>query len=110
MPAVGHIQERSRPASKEDAMSEITTPRELFVHELGDILYVEEKLVAEVLPKLIDEVQDENFRSALEEHLEQTKGHVENVKQVFETIGESTETEACLGFEGLKSEHEKLMS
>jgi ferritin-like metal-binding protein YciE len=39
-------------------MAEITTPRDLFLHELGDILYVERKLVNEVLPKLIGEVQD----------------------------------------------------
>ena len=39
-------------------MSEITNPRELFLHELGDILYVERNLVEEALPKLIDEVQD----------------------------------------------------
>ena len=43
-------------------MSEITTPRELFLHELGDILYVERKLVDEALPKLIGEVQDDEFR------------------------------------------------
>jgi len=41
-------------------MSEISTPRELFVHELGDILYVERQLVEEALPGLISEVQDEN--------------------------------------------------
>jgi len=45
-------------------MPEITTPRELFLHELGDILYVEEQLVSEVLPKLIGEVNDEELQSA----------------------------------------------
>ena len=33
-------------------MADITTPRDLFLHELGDILYVEQKLTEEVLPKL----------------------------------------------------------
>ena len=32
-------------------MSEITNPRELFLHELGDILYVEQNLVEEALPQ-----------------------------------------------------------
>lgn len=45
-------------------MSEITTPKDLFIHELGDILNVERKLAQETLPKLIGEVQDEEFRSA----------------------------------------------
>ena len=44
-------------------MSQITTPRELFLHELGDILYVERKLADEVLPKLIGEVTDDEFRT-----------------------------------------------
>jgi len=47
-------------------MPEITTPRDLFLHELGDILYVERKLAEETLPKLIEEVQDEEFARELE--------------------------------------------
>jgi ferritin-like metal-binding protein YciE len=61
-------------------VAEITTPRDLFLHELGDIMYVERALSTEVLPKLISEVNDEEFRGTLEEHLEQTKGHLRNVE------------------------------
>jgi ferritin-like metal-binding protein YciE len=91
-------------------MAEITTPRELFIHELGDILYVEEQLVQTVLPKLIQEVQRGEFRTGLERHLEQTKGHITNLEQVFDTLGERPEPEKCIGFEGLKQEHEELES
>jgi ferritin-like metal-binding protein YciE len=87
----------------------MTTPRELFLHELGDILYVERKLAEEVLPKLIDEVSDDEFRGALEDHLAQTRKHVKNVETVFEEFGETPHAEPCLGFEGLKSEHDKLL-
>ena len=90
-------------------MSEITSPRELFVHELGDILYVERALTNEALPKLIGEVQDDEFRAALEAHLEETRGHVKNVERVFELLGEDVSAEKCLGFEGLKAEHEKML-
>jgi ferritin-like metal-binding protein YciE len=90
-------------------MSEITTPRELFLHELSDILYVENALVDEALPKLIGEVQDEEFRDGLEKHLKQTRQHVVNVESVFESLGEEPEVEPCLGFEGLKKEHEKMV-
>jgi ferritin-like metal-binding protein YciE len=90
-------------------MAEITTPRDLFLHELGDILYVERKLVNEVLPKLIDEVQDKQFRTGLERHLEQTHGHITNVEQVFDELGEQAHEEECIGFEGLKKEQEKLV-
>jgi ferritin-like metal-binding protein YciE len=91
-------------------MAEITTPRELFLHELGDILYVEEKLTQEVLPKLINEVQHDEFRKGLERHLDQTKGHVTNLEQIFDTLGERPEAERCVGFEGLKQEHDDLTS
>ena len=67
-------------------MSELTTPRDLFLHELGDILYVEKKLVDEVLPTLIGQVQDDKFRKGLEKHLEATRGHITNVEQVFDEL------------------------
>ena len=90
-------------------MPEITTPKELFLHELGDILYVERKLAGETLPKLIDEVQDEELKSGLEKHLAETRKHVTNVERVFAELGEEVQVEECVGFEGLKSEHEQLI-
>ena len=91
-------------------MTQITTPRDLFLHELGDIMYVEQKLSTEVLPKLVSEVTDDELRDALEQHLEQTKRHLRNVEKVFEELGESPHAEQCIGFEGLKAEHDKLLS
>jgi ferritin-like metal-binding protein YciE len=90
-------------------VSEIKNPRDLFLHELGDILYVERKLAEQVLPKLIDEVTDEEFTSGLESHLAQTRKHVLNVEKVFEIFGEEPHAEPCVGFEGLKKEHDELI-
>jgi ferritin-like metal-binding protein YciE len=90
-------------------MPELTTPRDLFLHELGDILYVECALAEETLPKLIGEVSDEEFKSGLESHLGQTRQHVVNVEKVFELLGEEPEVEKCVGFEGLKKEHDQLI-
>jgi ferritin-like metal-binding protein YciE len=90
-------------------MPEIANPRELFLHELGDILYVERTLANETLPKLIEEVRDEEFTAGLEKHLEQTRGHVRNVEQVFDQFGAEATAEECIGFEGLKNEHEQLV-
>jgi ferritin-like metal-binding protein YciE len=89
-------------------VAEITNARELFVHELGDILDVERKLVSNTLPQLIEEVDDEELRSALEDHLKQTRTHARNVEKVFELLHETSDTEVCLGFKGLKKEHAKL--
>lgn len=90
-------------------MPEITTPRDLFLHELGDILYVEQKLADEVLAKLIGEVQDSELKKGLEKHLKETKQHVTNVEQIFDELGETPSAEKCIGFEGLKAEHDALV-
>jgi ferritin-like metal-binding protein YciE len=89
-------------------MAEITTPHALFLHELGDILYVERKLADEALPKLIEEVEDEEFANALEQHLKETRKHATKVEQVFKLLGEEPHEEECVGFEGLKQEHDEL--
>ena len=89
--------------------TQMNDPRELFLHELGDILYVERSLAEEALPKLIDEVEDAEFRSGLEKHLEQTQRHVVNVETVFEILGETPHEEECIAFEGLKKEHEEMV-
>lgn len=90
-------------------MTEINSPKELFLHELGDILYVEKNLADETLPKLIEEVTDDEFKSGLERHLEQTKKHVTNVEKVFRIFDEEPHSEPCLGFEGLKKEHAAMV-
>jgi ferritin-like metal-binding protein YciE len=99
----------SQPTRK-GLMPDITTPRELFLHELGDILYVEQKLTQEVLPKLIQEVGDPAFKKGLERHLEQTREHITNLEQIFDSMGEEPKAEKCIGFEGLKKEHDELAS
>jgi len=54
-------------------------------------------------------VTDEEFREALEQHLDQTKRHLRNVEKVFEELGETPHAEKCIGLEGLRQEHEKLL-
>ena len=94
---------------KEAHVPEINNPKELFLHELGDILYVERKLAQEALPKLIGEVTDEEFKSGLQNHLEETRKHVKNVEEVFRIFDEEPHAEKCVGFEGLKKEHAELI-
>jgi ferritin-like metal-binding protein YciE len=84
-------------------------PRDLFLHELGDILYAERTLV-KTLPKLADEATDSQLVAALEKHLTETKGHVENVEAVFEAVGAQPKAEKCPGIEGIKKEHDEFVS
>ena len=89
-------------------MSKMTDPRELFLHELGDILYAETVLV-KALPKLAQEASDDELRAGFEAHLEETKQHVKNVEKAFESLGEKAKAEKCPGIEGIKKEHDQFM-
>ncbi len=84
-------------------------PRELFMHELGDILYAERTLV-KTLPKLQDEASDDELASGFEAHLEETKQHVKNVEAAFEKLGETAKAEKCPGIDGIKKEHDEFVS
>jgi ferritin-like metal-binding protein YciE len=86
----------------------MTDPRELFLHELGDVLYAENALV-KTLPKLAEEATDEQLRAGFETHLEETRQHVKNVEKAFEALGEKPKAEKCPGIDGIKAEHDKFM-
>ena len=90
-------------------MPAMTEPRELFMHELADIFYAENQLV-KALPKLIDEASDDELRTDLESHLEQTKGHVDRLEKVFEALDEPAKGEKCPGIDGIITEHDEFMS
>jgi ferritin-like metal-binding protein YciE len=89
--------------------STMSDPRELFLHELGDVLYAEQTLV-KTLPKLQEEAADEELAQGFGEHLEETRQHVKNLEQAFETLGEPAKAEKCPGIEGIKKEHDEFVS
>jgi ferritin-like metal-binding protein YciE len=84
-------------------------PRELFLHELGDILYAERTLV-KTLPKLAKEATNTALVNAIEKHLDETKQHVANVEAAFSAIGAKPKAEKCPGIEGLVKEHDEFLS
>ena len=89
--------------------TEMSNSRELFLHELGDVLYAEQTLV-KTLPNLAEEAADEELTLGFEEHLEETRQHVENLVQAFEALGEPAKAEKCPGIEGIKKEHDEFVS
>jgi ferritin-like metal-binding protein YciE len=89
-------------------MPEMTQPRELFLHELRDIYYVEQQLV-KMLPKLAGESTDAELKRGFQQHLRQTERHVKNVEAAFKEVGVRATGEDCPGFDGLKKEHDEFM-
>jgi ferritin-like metal-binding protein YciE len=84
-------------------------PRELLLHELGDILYAENILV-KTLPEMARESTDPELKAGFQQHLEETRGHVENVKQAFEALGEAARAEQCPAIDGIKEEQDHFIS
>jgi ferritin-like metal-binding protein YciE len=80
----------------------------LLVHELKDLLSAEKQLV-KALPKMAKGAASETLRTAIEEHLEQTKGQVERLEQVFAMVDKAPRAEHCKAMEGLISEGDELL-
>lgn len=85
-----------------------STLKELYLDELKDLYDAENQLV-KALPKMAKAATSEDLRSGFEEHLEQTKGHVQRLEQVFKLLGEKAKGKKCHGMEGLVSEGKEMM-
>ncbi len=80
----------------------------LFVYEIKDLLSAEKQLV-KALPKMAKGASNRSLKSAIEAHLEQTKGHVARLEKVFELLGKTSRTEHCKAMEGLIAEGAELL-
>ena len=82
----------------------------VLTEELRDLYSAENQLV-KALPKIAKGTSDPELKNLFTEHLEQTKGHVERLKQIFQQLGEKPTGKLCVGMEGLVKEgQEQLQS
>jgi len=77
--------------------------KKLYVDELKD-LYNAEKQLVNALPKMAKAATSSELRAGFEEHLEQTKGQVTRLEQIFEQLREDPKGKKCKGMEGLIEE------
>jgi len=82
--------------------------KELYIEELKDLYNAETQLV-KALPKLARAATSEELRRGFEDHLEQTKGHVERLQKIFDMLEESPKGKKCKGMEGLIEEGAEVM-
>jgi ferritin-like metal-binding protein YciE len=87
---------------------ELETLRDLYIDELRD-LYSAEKQIVAALPKMARSATNSELRRAFEEHLEQTRGHVDRLEVIFETLDGEPGGKKCKGMEGLIEEGKELM-
>ncbi len=81
----------------------------LFEDELKDI-YWAEKALTKALPKMIKNATAPELVEALQNHLEETEGHVTRAEQVFEVLGKKATAKKCEAMAGLIKESEEIMS
>jgi ferritin-like metal-binding protein YciE len=77
--------------------------KELYIDELRDIYNAENQLL-KALPKMAKGSTSEQLRTGFEEHLEQTRGHVQRLEQIFKELGEKPSGKKCKAMEGLVAE------
>ena len=82
--------------------------KELYIDELKDLYSAENQLV-KALPKMAKAATSPDLRAGFTEHLEQTKGHVQRLEDIFRQLGESPKGKKCKGMEGLIDEGSEAM-
>ena len=89
-------------------MAEVGTLHDAFIDELRDT-YDAERQLLKALPKLAKASTSTELRDAFESHLEETRGHVDRLEQVFEGLGEKVRGKHCDGIAGIIEEGKSIM-
>jgi ferritin-like metal-binding protein YciE len=82
--------------------------KELYIDELRDI-YDAENQLTKALPKMAKAATSDELRAGFENHLEQTKGHVQRLEEIFTALGEKPTGKKCKGMQGLVAEGKEIM-
>ena len=78
---------------------------DLYVDQLKD-LYSAEKQLVQALPKMAKAANTPELKQGFEQHLEQTRTHVNRLEQIFSRMGTSPGRKKCEAMEGLIKEGE----
>ncbi|MCI0394562.1 MAG: ferritin-like domain-containing protein [Chloroflexi bacterium] len=86
----------------------LETLHDLFVEQLQDLHSAENQLV-EALPKMARAASNDELKRAFEDHLRQTRTHVQRLEQIFDDLGLSHNGKKCKGMEGLLKEGNEMI-
>jgi ferritin-like metal-binding protein YciE len=90
-------------------MAETGTLHDAFLDELRDT-YDAEKQLTKALPKLAKASNSPKLRAAFEAHLEETRGHVDRLEQVFASLDEKVRGKHCEGIAGIIEEGKAILA
>ncbi|MDB5359514.1 MAG: hypothetical protein JWO51_811 [Rhodospirillales bacterium] len=86
---------------------DIETMNDLFIHQLQDIYYAEKRIVG-ALPKMIAKATSSDLRQGFEQHLDETKEHVQRLEKVFQMHGAEAKAVTCPAIDGIIDEAEDV--
>ena len=90
-------------------MASLDSLDELLREELKDI-YDAERQLTKALPKLVKKASAGELRNAFEEHLRQTRKHVERLEHAFEQMGMPVRGKKCEGMQHLIAEGDEMIA
>jgi ferritin-like metal-binding protein YciE len=86
---------------------DIQTMEDLYLHTLEDIYYAEQQ-IEKALPKMIDKASAGPLRDGFKKHLQETRGHVERLEEVFRMLGETPKGTTCPAMDGIIKEANEI--
>jgi len=89
-------------------LAEAGTLHDAFIDELRDT-YDAEKQLTKALPKLAKAATAPRLREAFESHLEETRGQIDRLEQVFASLDEKVRGKHCDGMAGIIKEGQSIM-
>jgi ferritin-like metal-binding protein YciE len=85
----------------------IANPRDLLLHDLSELLWIERTLFFTVIPAVHDAAHDERLQLALTEHRAQTRIHCVRVEEAVRTVGAEPAAAASPPLEKLAQQHDE---
>lgn len=82
--------------------------KDLYIDELKDLYNAENQLV-KALPKMAKKASAPQLKRAFQDHLEQTKGHVNRLEKILKGLGEKPGGKTCKAMKGLVEEGKEII-
>jgi ferritin-like metal-binding protein YciE len=82
---------------------------DVLIEQVQDLYSAEQQLV-QALPKVANAANSDELRQTIENHLGETRGHLQRLQELLPTLGAGVPTEQCEGMAGLLREGEKVIA
>ena len=81
--------------------------RDLFINELRDLYDAEQQIVG-ALPKMVEGATSPQLKTGFQQHMDQTRGHIERLERIFQWMNTKPGGVKCKGMAGLLGEGQDL--